>query len=85
MEKKTCPRCGGEMELREQSYGMGSALHSHQRFYVDIYACPKCQHVELFAAESDLVTCPKCGTVHPAKEKCAICALDTVLDGKYGR
>ena len=81
---KLCPVCGKEMELKEKSYAMGSTLFTN-RFHVDIYACPQCEHVELFAAQQDMVTCPVCGTVHPANEKCAICALNTVLDGKYGR
>lgn len=83
-EIKCCPRCGSEMELKEKSYAMGSALFTN-RFHVNIYACPKCNHVELFATEGELVTCPVCGTKHPAREKCAICSLNTVLDGKYGR
>lgn len=83
-EKKLCPACGTELELQEKSYAMGSALFTN-RFHVDIYACPMCKRVELFAAERELVTCPVCGTKHPAKEKCAICSLNTVLDGKYGR
>ena len=69
---------------QEISYAMGSHLFS-DRFHVDIYTCPQCGHVELFAAKAELVNCPKCGTPHPANEKCPICALDTVLDGKYGR
>ena len=83
-DKKLCTVCGTELELKESSYAMGSALFA-DRFHVDIYACPRCGRVELFAAERDLVTCPVCGTTHPAQEKCAICSLNTVLDGKYGR
>ena len=81
---KRCPECGKELELQKKSYAMGSALFTN-RFHVDIYACPRCGRVELFAAEQDLVTCPLCGTAHPAQEKCAICSLNAVLDGKYGR
>ena len=81
---KRCPNCGEELELREQSYAMGSHLFAN-RFHVDIYACPKCNRVELYAAPGEMVICPICGTSHPAKEKCAICSLNTVLDGKYGR
>ena len=81
---KTCTVCGKELELSKSSYAMGSHLFA-DRFHVDIYTCPQCGHVELFAAKAELVNCPKCGTPHPANEKCPICALDTVLDGKYGR
>jgi ssDNA-binding Zn-finger/Zn-ribbon topoisomerase 1 len=82
IEKKICSRCGEEMELKEASFPMGSAL-SAQRFHVDIYSCPKCNKVELFAAESDVVTCPVCGHVHPAREKCVRCALSTAFDGSH--
>lgn len=79
---KRCVRCGSKLKLQKESYPMGSALFS-QRFHVDIYACPRCGRVELFEAQDDqMVTCPVCGTSHPVQEKCAICALNTVLDGK---
>ena len=81
---KKCTVCGKELELSKSSYAMGSHLFA-DRFHVDIYTCPQCGHVELFAAKAELVNCPKCGTPHPVNEKCPICALDTVLDGKYGR
>ena len=80
--KKYCASCHGELELEVNGYPMGSAF-AHERFHVDIYRCPKCNRVELFAAKSDLVTCPVCGTTHSAKEKCAICALSTAFDGSY--
>ncbi len=80
--KKICPSCKAEMELSVKSYPMGSAFIK-DRFHVDIYRCPVCQKVELFAAESDMVTCPVCGSVHPAHEKCVKCALDSAFDGTY--
>lgn len=79
---KVCPACGGAMELEVRSYPMGSAF-VHERFHVDIYRCPKCDRVELFAADSEMVTCPVCGGVHSAKEKCPLCALNTAFDGSY--
>ena len=79
---KSCLRCGSELELQKGSYPMGSTLFS-QRFHVDIYACPHCGRVELFKAQDDqMIICPISGTSHPAQEKCAICVLNTVLDGK---
>ena len=82
--KKVCSCCGGTLEQQKTSYAMGSSLLTN-RFHVDIYVCSQCGHVELFAAKPEMETCPKCGTAHPVGEKCAICALDTVMDGKYGR
>ncbi len=77
--KKICPNCQKEMVLEVASYPMGSAFLSN-RFHVDIYSCPQCSRVELFAAKDDMVTCPVCGSVHPAKEKCVACALNTAFD-----
>lgn len=72
------------MELKAASYPMGSALFS-ERFYVDIFSCPKCDKVELFAAKSDLVTCPVCGSEHHARERCVICALNSAFDGSHNQ
>ncbi len=72
---KMCPHCNVEMIREIASYPMGSALMK-ERFHVDIYRCPKCDRVKLFAAESKMVTCPVCGTVHPASEGCIVCALN---------
>lgn len=80
---KICPNCETEMELEVHSYPMGSAFLL-DRFHVDIYRCPNCDKVELFAAaKGDMVTCPVCGSSHSAKEKCAICALNTAFDGSH--
>lgn len=78
---KMCPHCQDEMVLEIASYPMGSAMMKN-RFHVDIYRCPKCQRVKLFAAASKLVTCPVCGASHPAGENCVICALNGAFDGK---
>ena len=82
---KMCPHCNVPMEEKVASYPMGSAFLSVDRFHVDIYCCPKCQLVKLFASQrpDDLVKCPKCGTMHPKNEKCAICALNIAFDGSH--
>ena len=59
---------------------MGSAFLKDDRVHVDIYECPECGKIELFASETDMVVCPKCGTLHSPKEACAICALNAALD-----
>lgn len=59
---------------------MGSVFHMN-RFHADIYRCPACRRINLFEAESEMVTCPVCGTVHPAQEKCFTCALDAAFGG----
>ena len=78
---KVCPTCGEEMVLEVASYPMGSAFLK-ERFHVDIYRCPKCDRVNLFAAKSKLTTCPVCGTVHHADERCAICAINAAFERK---
>ena len=78
--KKLCSKCNKELKLREAGYPMGSAFLKADRVHVDIYECPECHEIQLFAAESDMVTCPKCGSVHSAKEECAICALNNAID-----
>ncbi|MBQ4468738.1 MAG: hypothetical protein IJR35_11590 [Synergistaceae bacterium] len=80
MAEKVCLSCHKALKLRESAYPMGSAFLKADRVHVDIYECPECHRVELFAADSDMVTCPKCGTVHSAKEACAVCALNAALD-----
>ena len=82
MAEKTCVYCHKPLKLREASYPMGSALLKADRVHVDIYECPECQRVELFAAESDLVKCPKCGSLHSKKEKCVVCAMNAGLDAE---
>ena len=79
-EKKLCPLCHKELKLRESGYPMGSAFLKADRVHVDIYVCPECHRVDLYEAKSDMVTCPKCGSLHSAKEACAICALNGGLD-----
>lgn len=78
--KKICPHCGTGMELAVKSYPMGSVFQIN-RFQVDIFRCPGCQKIELFAAENDLVTCPVCGSQHSAQERCFTCALDAAFGG----
>lgn len=82
--QKICPTCGEEMVLEVASYPMGSAFLTN-RFHVDIYRCPKCDRVKLYAAKSNLVTCPVCGSTHHANERCVVCALNTAFDGKHGK
>lgn len=77
-EKKICYSCQNEMKLKVASYPMGSAF-VRDRFHVDIYCCPVCQRVALFAAESDSVVCPVCGTTHNAREKCPLCAINAAF------
>lgn len=81
MAEKTCVYCHKPLKLREAGYPMGSALLKSNRVHVDIYECPECQRVELFAAESSLVKCPKCGTLHSPKEACVVCAMNAAVDG----
>ncbi len=78
---KLCPTCGGGMVLEVASYPMGSVFLK-ERFHVDIYRCPNCDRVNLFAAKSKLITCPVCGSVHHADERCAICAINAAFDRK---
>ena len=47
---KMCPHCYVPMEEKVANYPMGSALLSVDRFHVDIYCCPQCKLVKLFAA-----------------------------------
>ena len=82
--KKICPHCQQAMELAVKSYPMGSVFQLN-RFHVDIYRCPSCRKIELFAAEGDMVPCPVCGTMHPAQEKCVTCALDAAFGGTEAR
>lgn len=79
--KKLCIACQTELTLAAESFPMGSAF-AHERFHVNIYRCPSCGRVELFAAEeSETVTCPVCGATHSAKEKCPICAINAAFGG----
>ena len=83
-EKKICSACGREIELAVKSYPLGSAFQL-KRLHADIYRCPACRRVELFEAESDMVTCPVCGVAHPTQERCVSCALDTAFGGWEAR
>lgn len=80
MAEKICPTCHKELKLKEAGYPMGSAFLKADRVHVDIYECPECHKIELFASETDMVACPKCGTLHSPKEACAVCALNAALD-----
>lgn len=83
--KKMCPACEVELELAEESFPMGSTL-AHERFHVDIYRCPRCARVELFAAEEKkLVTCPVCGATHSPRERCPICAINAAFSDHAAR
>ena len=82
--KKICPHCNQEIELAVKSYPMGSVFQMN-RFHADIYRCPACQRISLFAAERNMVTCPVCGTPHPAQEKCVTCAVDAAFVGTAAR
>ena len=82
--KKICPHSNQEIELAVKSYPMGSVFQMN-RFHADIYRCPACQRISLFAAERNMVTCPVCGTSHPAQEKCVTCALDAAFGGTAAR
>ena len=82
MEKRICPACGKEMQREVKGYPMGGMFVSN-RFYVDIYRCPQCNRVDLFSAEGETVTCPVCGSVHSAQERCVRCALESAFDGTY--
>ena len=78
-EQKICLACQSEMELAVDSFPIGSTL-AHNRFHVHIYRCPKCERVELFAAEEPaMVVCPKCGATHSSKERCPICAINSAF------
>lgn len=79
--KKVCSCCGEELRLKVRSYPMGSVFQT-SRIHADIYQCPNCSKIELFAAESDMVVCPVCGVSHPAQERCVNCALDAAFGGK---
>lgn len=83
---KLCTACKEEMVLEVASYPMGSVFKS-DRLEVDIYRCPKCDHVKLFAAREkrDLITCPVCGATHHPHEKCAVCALNNAYELYFGK
>ena len=82
MAEKVCRYCNKPLKLRESGYPMGSALLKADRVHVDIYECPDCHKIELFASDSDMVTCPKCGNVHSAKEACVVCAMNAAFDSE---
>lgn len=78
-QQKLCLACNCELELASAAFPMGSTF-AHERFHVDIYRCPKCGRVELFAAEEEKkVICPKCGATHSPKERCPICAINSAF------
>ncbi|MBQ7150965.1 MAG: zf-TFIIB domain-containing protein [Synergistaceae bacterium] len=80
MADRMCPSCHTVLTLKEKDYPMGSAFLKADRFHVDIYECPECHGVRLYAAEPELVTCPKCGSLHSPREACAVCALNGAID-----
>ena len=83
--KKICPACNTELVLASAAFPMGSTF-SHERFHVDIYRCPKCSRVELFAAEEETkVVCPVCGATHSPKEKCPVCAINAAFSDHSSR
>ena len=65
MAEKLCPSCHKPLKLREASYPMGSSFLKADRVHVDIYECPECHGIRLYAAESDM---------------CAVCALNAAID-----
>ncbi|MCR5826145.1 MAG: hypothetical protein K6G54_06245 [Oscillospiraceae bacterium] len=78
-EKKLCYACNTELTLVSASFPMGSTF-AHERFHADIYRCPQCGRVELFAAEmEENVICPVCGASHSPKEKCPVCAINAAF------
>ena len=79
---KMCPHCYTPMKLKIAGYPMGSAFIK-ERVHVDIYSCPTCALVKLFDSDADMVTCPKCGQRHSAKEACPVCALNSAFDGSF--
>ena len=76
---KICSTCKEKMVLEVASYPMGSVFLK-ERFHVDIYRCPVCDRVKLFAAKSKVVICPVCGSTHHADERCAICAINAAFE-----
>lgn len=77
--KKLCLGCQSELVLASASFPMGSVF-AHERFHADIYRCPQCGRIALFAAEMEaLVTCPVCGATHSPKEKCPMCAINAAF------
>lgn len=85
LSKRLCAACQCELTLASASFPMGSTL-AHERFHVDIYRCPQCGRVELFAAEQEaFVTCPVCGATHSPKEKCPICAINSAFTDHAAR
>ena len=56
MPDKLCPVCNVKMNLRSKNYAMGSPL-SFNRFYTDIYSCPQCGRVRLYAANEKVIIC----------------------------
>ena len=79
MPDKLCPVCNVKMNLRSKGYAMGSPL-SFNRFHADIYSCPQCGRVRLYAAEEMLVKCPVCGRMHHPDEACINCAINKASD-----
>lgn len=83
--KKVCIACNTELELASASFPMGSAF-AHERFHVDIYRCPKCGRVDLYAAEQEApVVCPVCGATHSPREKCPMCAINAAFSDHTAR
>ena len=64
MSEKMCPSCKKELKLREKGYPMGSSFLKADRVHVDIYECPECHAIRLYATEG----------------ACAICAMNAAID-----
>ena len=87
---KTCPVCGGALELRlrgleigRDGYG-GLSSMGLPSYAVDLYTCSQCGRVELYTAgagravpqppQDEEVVCPVCGTRHSSIINCPACA-----------
>ena len=90
VEGKSCPACAGPLERRLKNFLIGSdgygGLSSMglEQYAVDLFVCPQCGKVELYAAQSsrqeekqeeEQVTCPTCGTRYSPLINCPHCAL----------
>lgn len=87
-EEKCCTYCKSKLTLDMRKYGLGgdgygglSSLLMEQ-YEVDIYRCPRCGRIELFAPEEEVIppeeqdiTCSVCGTKHSPLIGCPHCAL----------
>lgn len=96
-EKRCCPRCGEELKLEMREFSLGGDGHGGLsslfvvQYDVDIYLCPQCGKVELYAAapESESepepkVKCSRCGAEHSPEIGCPRCALNDAYHGSSG-